>query len=899
MLLRSNALLLTATFIVLINEARVKPCAVPEIREKRGNDWDKKVVEVIAGKDVRLICQVKDKDVSAYWLKNNKTLHPSDHQRMRIKANKYLKIKKTEKGDAGFYTCVAVNDCGKNTYTMQLFVESPTKDPNRNSTPAAPRFTVPKEKLARNLLAFPVGNSVKLDCSADGHPRPTVRWYKDGALFQQRKGGSRLYLSSWTLLLTMKDLVPTDTGKYTCNVSNAYGWINHTYVVDVHERVRAEPVVLPMENVTVYVGDNATLLCKALSDSMPHFQWLRWFTSPVNGSTNSTIEHPHYEVIKQNEQDLNQHLVLPQSNNKFDFHGVKLTLVNVTKKDEGKYTCIVGNAVGYAVEQAYIIIRDWSETTTPPQVTTNAPSNATFPPDKNYVRTVQVGALSEPKKTVYIAVFVAVAVVVVVIFGVGFFYCHRKLQFAKGTNYGVVSGIKPNEPTVQYRTHVPSIGSSSSYGSTAPLIRHRSLRSRLGSNLTQVSEVDVPLDEKWEIDRDHIILSGLLGEGAFGRVMKAEAIGLPNVSGYRCEVAVKMLKEDATDHELTDLVSEMEVMKTIGKHKNIINLIGACTQGGPLFVVVEYAPNGNLRQFLKDRRPTREYTTSLTLKDLVSFAYQVARGMEYLSFKKCIHRDLAARNILVGDDHTIKIADFGLARDVHQVDYYRKTTDGRLPVKWMALEALFDRVYTTQSDVWAFGILVWEIVTFGGSPYPGVPLENLFELLKSGYRMEQPLNCPDNMYKIMLKCWQDSPTQRPTFEELVQEFDAMLVSLSEQEYLDLDASLMSPWEPQTPTSSEPPSTPRTSVVTEHDTDNDDRDIDNVFVDNADDILESRDNGCPARTRESENLETRIPLIENRQPVDRKRAPLKSSPDMGERTKQTRVVAYRAPIHSDV
>ena len=126
------------------------------------------------------------------------------------------------------------------------------------------------------------------------------------------------------------------------------------------ERVRAEPVVLPMQNVTVSVGENATLLCKALSDSMPHFQWLRWYLSSSNGSTNSTIEHPHYEVIKQNEQDLNQHLVLPQSNNKFDFHGVKLTLVNVTKKDEGKYTCIVGNAVGYAVEQAYIIILDWS-----------------------------------------------------------------------------------------------------------------------------------------------------------------------------------------------------------------------------------------------------------------------------------------------------------------------------------------------------------------------------------------------------------------------------------------------------------------------------------------------------------------------------------------------------------
>lgn len=110
---------------------------------------------------------------------------------------------------------------------------------------------------------------------------------------------------------------------------------------------------------------------------------------------------------------------------------------------------------------------------------------------------------------------------------------------------------------------------------------------------------------------------------------------------------------------------------------------------------------------------------------------------------------------------------------------------------------------------------------------------------------------------------------------------------------------MSPLEPQTPTNSEPPSTPRTSVVTEHDTDNDDRDIDNVFVDNANDILESRDNGYPDRTKESENLETRIPLIENREQVDKKRAVLKSSPDMGESKKQTRIVTYRAPIHSDV
>ena len=116
-----------------------------------------------------------------------------------------------------------------------------------------------------------------------------------------------------------------------------------------------------MDNVTVHEGENATLVCKALSDSMPHFQWLRWYSSPSNGTTNSTIEDPIYEVIKQNVhvQDSNNHLVLPQTRNKFDFHGVKLTLVNVTKQDEGKYACIVGNAVGYAVEPAYVIILDW------------------------------------------------------------------------------------------------------------------------------------------------------------------------------------------------------------------------------------------------------------------------------------------------------------------------------------------------------------------------------------------------------------------------------------------------------------------------------------------------------------------------------------------------------------
>ena len=126
----------------------------------------------------------------------------------------------------------------------------------------------------------------------------------------------------------------------------------------VSERARAEPVVLPMKNVTVYRGENASLTCEALSDSMPHFQWLRWFPTRFNRSANGSIESPHYEIV--NKEETGQHVIVPPSSGKkFEFHGVKLTLVNVTKKDVGKYTCIVGNAVGYAVEHAYISVRDW------------------------------------------------------------------------------------------------------------------------------------------------------------------------------------------------------------------------------------------------------------------------------------------------------------------------------------------------------------------------------------------------------------------------------------------------------------------------------------------------------------------------------------------------------------
>uniref|UniRef100_A0A8C7AUW1 Fibroblast growth factor receptor n=1 Tax=Neovison vison TaxID=452646 RepID=A0A8C7AUW1_NEOVI len=346
-----------------------------------------------------------------------------------------------------------------------------------------------------------------------------------------------------------------------------------------------------------------------------------------------------------------------------------------------------------------------------------------------------------------------------------------------------------------------SAESSSSMNSNTPLVR---ITTRLSSTadtpmLAGVSEYELPEDPKWEFPRDKLTLGKPLGEGCFGQVVMAEAVGIDKEKPKEAvTVAVKMLKDDATEKDLSDLVSEMEMMKMIGKHKNIINLLGACTQDGPLYVIVEYASKGNLREYLRARRPPgMEYSydinrvpeEQMTFKDLVSCTYQLARGMEYLASQKCIHRDLAARNVLVTENNVMKIADFGLARDINNIDYYKKTTNGRLPVKWMAPEALFDRVYTHQSDVWSFGVLMWEIFTLGGSPYPGIPVEELFKLLKDGHRMDKPANCTSDLYMMMRDCWHAVPSQRPTFKQLVEDLDRILTLTTNEEYLDLSQPL--------------------------------------------------------------------------------------------------------------
>lgn len=168
--------------------------------------------------------------------------------------------------------------------------------------------------------------------------------------------------------------------------------------------------------------------------------------------------------------------------------------------------------------------------------------------------------------------------------------------------------------------------------------------------------------------------------------------------------------------------------------------------------------------------------------------------ISFCSFQ-CIHRDLAARNVLVSDDYVMKIADFGLARDIQDTDYYRKNTNGRLPIKWMAPESLQEKFYDSQSDVWSYGVLLWEIMTYGDQPYPNImSAEELYSYLITGQRMEKPSRCSLNIYMLMRQCWHFDSSARPTFVEIVENLDKILQLAtnisSNEEYLDLSMPML-------------------------------------------------------------------------------------------------------------
>ncbi|XP_017076993.1 protein sevenless [Drosophila eugracilis] len=298
---------------------------------------------------------------------------------------------------------------------------------------------------------------------------------------------------------------------------------------------------------------------------------------------------------------------------------------------------------------------------------------------------------------------------------------------------------------------------------------------------TTLSDADIALLP--QINWSQLKLLRFLGSGAFGEVYEGQLQTEDSEEPQR--VAIKSLRKGAS--EFAELLQEAQLMSNF-KHENIVCLVGICFDTESISLIMEHMEAGDLLSYLRAARATStqepQPVTGLSLSELLAMCIDVANGCSYLEDMHFVHRDLACRNCLVtesagGTDRrrTVKIGDFGLARDIYKSDYYRKEGEGLLPVRWMSPESLVDGLFTTQSDVWAFGVLCWEILTLGQQPYAA---RNNFEVLahvKDGGRLQQPPMCPEKLYALLLLCWRTDPWERPSFRRCYNTLHAISTDL--------------------------------------------------------------------------------------------------------------------------
>ncbi|XP_046723469.1 macrophage colony-stimulating factor 1 receptor isoform X1 [Silurus meridionalis] len=665
---------------------------------------------------------------------------PSPHLNFSLDPKKGIEIQNPRPSDSGEYVCsVRVNEAWRNSPVFSITIKKKVRFP--------PAVFVEVDECIRV-----VGEKLQLTCNTTNPDHSIkIQWQNSNKQILKdkirvKKTGDVVEMES---VVTLPHVNMSNAGNLTCIATNRAG---KTFSI-ISLRIAEEPFVSlkPMKpkglNGTVELMEGETLELMVEVDAYPTIQDGRWSTPrPTNSSTYtetlSTIHRSYRQIAS-------------------------LIIKRIRADESGWYSFNARGANIYAT---------------------------TF-------FKIYVSHVSQPSPDLWTSRIFLTIVIATTVTGTLFF-----------TLLGVCVYRCKQTPKYEIRWKIIEVSD--------------------GNNYTYIDPTQLPYNSEWEFPRDRLTFGQVLGSGAFGKVMEATAYGLEK-DDCVTQVAVKMLKSSAHSEEKEALMCELKILSHLGSHTNIVNLLGACTHGGPVLLITEFCSHGDLLNLLRRKAPyfmtsafytqefshiyknlvhnhkrcnhqhsyldmqqgqrSRDWTQgeksgeagdplALSLDDLMRFSVHVAQGMDFLASKNCIHRDVAARNVLVSDSLVAKICDFGLARDIMSDSNYVVRGNARLPVKWMSPESIFACLYTVQSDVWSYGILLWEIFSLGRSPYPDVVVDaQFYKMIRCGYHMSQPEFAPDEMYKIMKMCWSLEPTSRPTFHKLVQIITSLHPDTSERQ----------------------------------------------------------------------------------------------------------------------
>ncbi|KAM9338135.1 neurotrophic tyrosine kinase, receptor, type 2b [Symphorus nematophorus] len=605
------------------------------------------------------------------------------------------------------------------------------------TTLTPPDCVVPRVEVSPINVTEMQDSEVKAVCRATGSPPPDIQWNLDQLSTIYKLEPSE---TGTERRLTLSNLSSDDNGKtIVCSAENMVGQTEATLQLNILFAPNIQQLLGPERDHHWCIPFSVT------GNPKPELQW-------------------YHDNKPLQEQDYIRTMI--HLSTQSEYHGC-LQLVNPTHINNGVYRLVAKNKYGMDERKVSAQFID------PPDIDHTDPP---LPPlDDSVAVYVVVGIAG-------VALTGCVLMVIILKYG-------RNSKFGIKGSSSVISNDDDSASPLHHVSNGNNTPSSSEMGPDAviigmtkiPVIENPQYFRNSGSMLKSDTFVQ-------HIKRHNIILKRELGEGAFGKVFLAECYNL-TPDQEKLHVAVKTLKE-ANESGRADFYREAELLTNL-QHEHIVTFYGVCVESDPLIMVFEYMKHGDLNKFLRSHGPDavlmadgqHSILVELTQSQMLHIAQQIAAGMVYLASQHFVHRDLATRNCLVGENLLVKIGDFGMSRDVYSTDYYRVGGHTMLPIRWMPPESIMYRRFTTESDVWSLGVVLWEIFTYGKQPWYQLSNNEVIECITQGRVLQRPRTCPKEVYDLMLGCWQREPYMRLNIKEI----HSMLQSLAKASpvYLDI------------------------------------------------------------------------------------------------------------------